>query len=127
MGWEPAKLARAMDSFAVWVAAGLEDDSYFGFMAEDAGVVVAGIGLMLIEWPPHPLHPESSHRGYILNLFVDPGYRRQGLAGRLMESAEAEFRRRGVSYAVLHASKMGRPVYEGLGWVESPEMAKVLE
>ena len=86
---------------------------------------MAGIGLMLIDWPPHPLHPEQSQRGYILNLFVEPEHRRRGLAVRLMRLAEAEFVRRGVRYEVLHATDKGRPLYRKLGWDSTAEMAKM--
>jgi ribosomal protein S18 acetylase RimI-like enzyme len=65
-------------------------------------------------------------RGYILNVYVEPNYRGHGLAKQLMARAEEEFRQRGVAFEVLHASAMGRPVYEGLGWNVMPEMGKAL-
>ncbi len=40
--------------------------------------------------------------------------------------AEAEFIQRGLSFAVLHATEVGKPVYAGLGWAATAEMAKVL-
>ena len=112
--------------FRPWLAPRLRDGSYFGFIVEDAGRPVAGIGLMLIEWPPGPTHPTHDRRGYVLNVFVEPSHRRQGLAERLMELAEGEFARRGATYAILNATKMGRPLYEKLGWTATNEMAKVL-
>lgn len=117
----------AMDGpFAAWLQPRLEDGRYFGFMAEDAGAVVSGIGLMLVDWPPHPLHPVNSERGYILNVYVEPAYRGTGLAVELMRRGVEEFARRGVVYATLHASAMGRPVYEKLGWGGTTEMARGL-
>jgi len=100
------------------------DGSYCGFMMSDDGGDAAGIGLMLIEWPPHPEHPTQDKRGYVLNVFVEPAYRKRGLARELMALADAEFARRGVSYAVLHATEKGRPLYQGLGWNGTTEMAK---
>ena len=75
--------------FRPWLAQRLRDGSYFGYMLEDAGRPVAGIGLMLIEWPPGPTHPTSDKRGYVLNVFVEPSHRRQGLAAKLMALAAA--------------------------------------
>lgn len=112
--------------FAAWLAPRLADGRYFGLMAEEDGVVIAGIGLILLDFPPHFLHPESGLRGYILNVYVEPSHRGQGLAKELVLRGEEEFRRRGVVFEVLHASKMGRPVYEGLGWMNMPEMGKAL-
>jgi ribosomal protein S18 acetylase RimI-like enzyme len=114
------------EPFAAWLAPRLQDGRYFGFVAEENGAVAAGIGMILLDWPPHFLHPESAVRGYVLNVYVEAEYRGRGLAKQLMELAEEEFRRRGVVFAVLHASAMGRPVYEGLGWSEMPEMGKAL-
>jgi GNAT superfamily N-acetyltransferase len=112
--------------FLAWIEERLADGRYVGFLVEEAGQVIAGIGLMVIDWPPHFLHPASSQRGYICNVFVEREHRGKGLAAMLMERAEEEFRRRGVTYLVLHASKLGRPVYERLGWQNTAEMAKRL-
>jgi hypothetical protein len=35
-------------------------------------------------------------------------------------------RKRGVSYGVLHATRMGKPLYERIGWAGTSEMAKLL-
>ena len=117
-------LAPMTAHFREWLKPRLADGSYFGFVMSDDGVEMAGIGLMLIEWPPHPEHPTQDKRGYVLNVFVEPAYRKRGLARELMALADAEFARRGVSYAVLPATEKGRPLYQGLGWNGTTEMAK---
>jgi GNAT superfamily N-acetyltransferase len=81
---------------------------------------------MVIDWPPHPSHPEQAARGYILNVFVEPDRRGQGIAGGLMELAVAEGRRRGLQYMILHATAQGRPMYERLGWAQTSEMSIAL-
>ena len=120
------ELDALSEPFRQWIEERLEDGRYFGFLVEEAGEVIAGIGLMVIDWPPHFLHPTSSQRGYVCNVFVEREHRGKGLAAMLMERAEEEFRRRGVTYLVLHASKLGRPVYEKLGWKDTREMSKRL-
>jgi GNAT superfamily N-acetyltransferase len=119
-------IATMVPAFRDWLAPRLADGRYFGFVAEQAGVTVGGIGLMEIDWPPHPFHPTEGRRGYVLNVFVEPGHRRQGLARHLMTAAEREFDRRGLSYAILHATEAGRPLYEAMGWEPTAEMAKRL-
>ncbi|ASP31838.1 GNAT family N-acetyltransferase [Labrenzia sp. VG12] len=109
-----------------WQEKSLGDGSYYGFIAEQEGQAVGGIGLMEIAWPPHPLHPDQARRGYVLNLFVEPDRRGQGIAKRLMAEAEAEFSRRGLAFAILHATQKTRPLYERDGWVQTSEMAKRL-
>jgi len=114
-------------SFRVWIEPRLRDGSYFGYIAEEDGAVVAGIGLMIIDWPPHPSHPNEDKRGYVLNVFVEPSRRKRGLATMLMRLGEAEITRRGVSFAILHATRMGRPLYEQTGWTQTVEMSKQLK
>lgn len=125
MGTDALLLDTASESFAIWLAPRLTDGGYFGFMAEDAGTVIGGVGLYLYEWPPAPLHPASGARALVSNVFVEPAYRGRGIATELMRRAEAELARRGVAYATLSASDAGRPVYEKLGWKATNEMAKV--
>jgi GNAT superfamily N-acetyltransferase len=127
MGTDAAVLDLASDSFAVWLAPRLADGRYFGTIAEDAGVVVAGMGLSMYDWPPGPLHPASDQRALVSNVFVEPEYRGRGIATELMRRAEMELKRRGVAFAMLTASVAGRPVYEKLGWKATNDMSKVLE
>ena len=78
--------------------------------------------MMVIDWPPHPSHPTQSARGYILNVFVEPDHRGRGLARALMDLAMEEARQRGLDHMILHATPMGRPLYEPLGWAQTSEM-----
>jgi len=62
----------------------------------------------------------------ISNVFVEPTHRRMGIAKMLMDMADAEFKRRGVGFVALHATRMARPLYEQLGWAATNEMTKTL-
>jgi ribosomal protein S18 acetylase RimI-like enzyme len=124
-GSDEQSLAVMTENFRPWLEPRLADGSYFGFILIATGEPAGGVGLMLIDWPPHPLHPAQDRRGYVLNLFVEPEHRRKGLARRLMRLAEDELSRRGVSLLVLHATEKGRPLYSDLGWVAgAAEMLK---
>jgi ribosomal protein S18 acetylase RimI-like enzyme len=124
-GSDERSLVEMTANFRPWLEPRLADGSYFGFILTSDGEPAGGVGLMRIDWPPHPLHPSNDRRGYVLNLFVEPAYRRRGLARRLMQLAEAELTARGVSLLVLHATEKGRPLYSELGWVAgTAEMVK---
>jgi ribosomal protein S18 acetylase RimI-like enzyme len=123
-GRDDAVLQTMTAHFREWLRPRLRDRSYFGYVISDAHQAIAGIGLMLIDWPPHPSHPVSDRRGYVLNVYVEPVFRRCGLARELMRLAEAEFAKRGVQFAILHATDAGRDLYAGLGWSATTEMAK---
>src|SRR5438105_7004524 len=96
-------------AFRQWLIPRLGDGSYFGWMLEDAGQVVAGLGMMVIDWPPHPSHPTDDRRSYILNLFVEPEHRRKGFAKQLMTLAEQRARQLGLRYAILHSTGRAGP------------------
>jgi ribosomal protein S18 acetylase RimI-like enzyme len=116
-------VAPMTEHFRTWLRPRLEDGRYFGWFAMTEERVVAGVGMMVIDWPPHPSHSTQSERGYILNMYVEPDQRRRGLGGRLMALCNAEGERRGLRYMVLHATRQGRGLYEKLGWQTTTEMA----
>jgi ribosomal protein S18 acetylase RimI-like enzyme len=74
-----------------------------------------------MEWPPHFMHSEP-RRAYLLNFYVAPEMRRQGLARKLLALAVEEAKARGIKVVTLHASKFGKPVYEQYGFKMSNEM-----
>jgi GNAT superfamily N-acetyltransferase len=126
MGTDPTTLEAASTLYAAWLAPRLGDGSYFGFLAEHQGEVIAGVGLRIMDFPPNPNDQTSNRRGFVLDMYVQPEYRGQGIANRLMEMGEEELRSRGIAYATLQASAAGRPLYEKLGWKATTEMGKKL-
>jgi GNAT superfamily N-acetyltransferase len=124
-GRAQADLDLMTESFCTWLEPRLADGRYFGFIAEEDGFAIGGVGLMVIDWPPHPNHPTDDRRGYVLNLFVMPDWRGEGVAKRLMAAAESAFIERGIVYAILHATEAGRPLYERTGWARTTEMGKL--
>ena len=116
-------LAPMFQPFADWLEPLLRAGTYFGWMTSSEGVEIGGLGMMVIDWPPHPLHPLQASRGYILNVFVEPDHRGRGIAKALMDLAMSEARQRGLQHMILHATTMGRPMYEKLGWAATSEMS----
>ncbi|MBT9331741.1 GNAT family N-acetyltransferase [Paracidobacterium acidisoli] len=121
-------LARMEQSHERWVAQRIQDGAYIGWLIEDRSLererpaVAASAGMLLLDWPPHPLDPEGSQRAYLLNVFVEPEYRRQRLGHSLIQLALAEAQRRGIRVTALHATEKGRYLYEILGFKTTNEM-----
>lgn len=118
---DDAQMAARSEAFRVWLRPRLADRRYYGWMAEFDGQVVAGLGMMDVDWPPHPLHEEPA-RGYILNVYTEPAHRGQGLARQLTDIAIAEAKRRGLHVLFLHATEAGRAVYAKAGFRSINEM-----
>ena len=118
---DDAALAAMSEAFLPWVTPKLASGEYFGWFAEAEGKVVSGVGMMVLAWPPHPLHLEPA-RGYILNVYTEPEWRGRGLAKRLTLLAMDAARERGLNLTILHATEMGKPLYAKLGFKGTNEM-----
>jgi len=102
---------------------------YVGWVAEIKGVppdVIGGAGVQF-----RPLLPRTDpagrtllvgREGLILNVYVTPPHRRQGVARRLMQALIAWAPGAGIVRLVLHASAEGRGLYQSLGFAPSNEM-----
>jgi len=123
MGHRDEEQLNAMVSaFRPWLREKMAAGEYLAWMATDAdGRIVAGLGLWLMDWPPHMVGP-GSRRGNILNVYTVPGFRRQGIARRLMGVALDWCRAHGIRAVILHASDDGRALYESLGFAPTNEM-----
>lgn len=108
--------------FKPWVERMIHEGKYLGWLTEEAGKIVAGAGLLLLDWPPHPLDPRSTQRGYLLNVYVEPEYRRRKLASHLIEFALSEARRRKIRVVALHSTDEGRALYASNGFRQTNEM-----
>jgi ribosomal protein S18 acetylase RimI-like enzyme len=111
------------EHFEPWVTQQLQSGNYMGWFAlDDAGEVIGGSGLLILDWPPHPLDPTSDHRGYLLNVYVEPPHRRKRIASHLIELALDEARRRRIRVVALHSTDAGRDLYQSNGFRETNEM-----
>src|ERR1700761_9593114 len=64
-GSDEATLRVMTEHFRTWLEPRIADGSYFGFILVANGEPAGGIGLMMLDWPPHPLHPIHDRRGYV--------------------------------------------------------------
>ena len=119
---DPAVLDEMTRNFEPWLLPHLADGRYTGWITTQDDLPIASAGLLLLDWPPLPRDPVGSLRGYILNVYVEPEYRRRGLARALTELCLNDARSRNIRVVTLHASEEGRSLYEGLGFKASNEM-----
>lgn len=101
---------------------------YLAWIAEDSGkppTAIGGAGVQLRPILPRPrtaadleLGPEA----IVLNVYVEPAWRRRGVAETLMRTVLDALASRGIQRIVLHASDAGRRLYERLGFVLTNEM-----
>jgi GNAT superfamily N-acetyltransferase len=88
--------------------------------------VIAGAGVHLRRVLPHPAgsgatFAEGRH-AIVVNVFTEPEWRRQGLAGMLLNRIIHWAREQKLNELILHSSTEGRSLYERLGFVATTEM-----
>ena len=128
MGYrDEAQLDSMIAAFRPWLDRKMGAGEYLAwFAASPDAAVVGGLGLWLMDWPPHMIGP-GARRGNILNVYTESGYRRQGIARRLMDTGLEWCAANGIRAVILHASADGRALYEKLGFRASNEMRLLVE
>jgi GNAT superfamily N-acetyltransferase len=127
MGYRDEQAMDKMcEAFRPWLELRMQRNEYLAWFAVDRdGSIAAGLGLWLMDWPPHMIGP-GAPRGNILNVYTRTESRRIGLARRLMEAALEWCSLHGVRAVILHASDDGRRLYESLGFKPTNEMRILL-
>jgi GNAT superfamily N-acetyltransferase len=119
--------AESEAAFAEFLAGG----SMLAWLALDGELVVGGAALLAYRTMPRVGArgvPGRRIDGRIRNVRVEPEYRRRGIATALVRAAADEAQRLGVDRLALGTSRMGRPLYEALGWVlKTDEMTLALD
>ena len=119
-------LARATASY---LRDALPRGEYLAWVAEDKGTPptpIGGAGVQLRPILPRPrtgsddleLGPEA----IVLNVYVEPGWRRRGVGDTLVRAVLNALAERDIRRVVLHASADGRRLYERLGFAPTNEM-----
>jgi ribosomal protein S18 acetylase RimI-like enzyme len=123
MGFDdPAQLDAADAAATAYFAEAIPANRFHGWLAvTSTGVAVGSGGMVIDQHPPGPSNL-SGQVGYIMNLVTVPPYRRRGIACRVMRIMVKWLAERGIRCMALHATEIGRPLYEELGFVDSNEM-----
>jgi GNAT superfamily N-acetyltransferase len=86
------------------------DQSYISWLAKDGDTIVASGGMSLWQHPGNFINYEG-RKGYIMNMYTMPEYRRRGICTDLLTRLVDTARSIGVHSFELHATKEGEPVY----------------
>jgi GNAT superfamily N-acetyltransferase len=109
-----------------YFADALPTGDFVAWIAEIDGKIVASSGLVLFRRPPH-LENLSGVEAYIMNMYTMPEWRGKGLAKALLEQLICFAKTSNVRRIWLHATEVGRPLYEKFGFKpKSSEMELIL-
>ncbi|MCR4888217.1 MAG: GNAT family N-acetyltransferase [Ruminococcus sp.] len=91
---------------------------FFAYVAEDNGNIIGSAFLVVNEMPPNTNFPNGM-TGTVLNVYVAPDYRRNGIAEKLMKMLISDAKVMQLDYIELKASDDGYHLYKKLGFTES--------
>ena len=126
MGCSPHATDLALSAARTYFSHALADGSCCGWLALHGQDIVGGGILVIVDWPGVPGCALPKYP-WILNVYVEPEFRRRGVAGMLMNAMIDYCRQAGFSSVALHPSAEGQPLYEKLGFTITSEMRLSLQ
>ena len=93
----------------------LENDSFVAWLAVSENNIIATSGLSFSVVPPS-FKCFDGKVAYIMNMYTIPDYRKQGIGTELLKRTIKEAKKRGYKRITLHATDMGRTLYEKNGF-----------
>lgn len=95
------------------------------FLAEHDGISMGVVTILLLDLAPRP-EDTSGVDGYIINMYVAPAHRRNGLGRQLLAACRREADQLGLRRLVLYATPDGKPLYESAGFEPNPNWMELL-
>ena len=118
----PADAAALEASARARLIEQLRSGEYVGWLAEQDATVIGGAGALIHQYHPSPQNLRGRPTAYVLNVYIDPAYRKQGVATALMKAIARWCAEHDIPRISLHTSDAGRRLYERLGFAASNEM-----
>lgn len=87
-------------------------------IAEENGVCI-GTGIIFYYISVPSAFNVSGKNAYITSMYVNPDFRRRGIARMMLYKLIKKALERGYKIIMLNASEMGKTLYEKMGFVES--------
>jgi len=119
---DPARHDTADKTYRRWAQTRMRNHQLMGWLVENRRGAIAGGGCLWLQ----PIQPNPKRtktlQPYLLSMYTDPDFRRQGVASMVVGKAIEWSRNHGYGRLMLHASEMGRTVYKKSGFYRTWEM-----
>lgn len=93
----------------------LADDSHTAYLVFVHGRFIGTGGISYYQVMP-TYHNPTGKKGYIMNMYTRPEYRRKGIAFHTLDLLVRDARKKGITFVSLEATEAGRPLYEKYGF-----------
>lgn len=95
----------------------LNEGTHTAYLVFDEAKFVGAGGVSYFRVMP-TYHNPSGNKAYIMNMYTNPEYRRQGIAFETLRLLVKDAKSRGVNAISLEATDMGRQLYEKYGFIK---------
>jgi len=112
------------ESYAYYKCA-LETGEHIAYLVYDNGAFIGAGGVSFYQVMP-TYHNPTGKKAYIMNMYTEPEYRRQGIAIHTLDLLVKDAREQGVSQIALEATDMGRPLYEKYGFIKMEDEMELI-
>ena len=103
----------------------IPDGTHTAFLVFDKGQFVGAGGISYYRVMP-TYHNPTGRKGYVMNMYTRPAYRRKGIAYHMLDLLVRDAREKGVAFISLEATEAGRPLYEKYGFSAMPGEMELL-
>lgn len=108
------KLTKISEKLPVYFCKHLNKD-LFVYTAKSENEIVSCCFLTVTEKPSNPAFINGAV-GTVLNVYTKPGYRRRGLAGKLLKMLLVDSEKMGLDFVELKATDLGYNLYKSVGF-----------
>ncbi len=127
MGYKnKAELEAADKVYRRWARPRLKSSELIGFIVEADGQVAGSGCLWLKPVQPVPVPSRPGFKGggqpYLLSMYTEHAFRGKGVATKIVKESIRWAKSKGFPRMTLHASDMGRSLYEKFGFKQTWEM-----
>ncbi len=105
----------------------LADETHTALLVFENDQFVGAGGISYYRVMP-TVHNPTGRKGYVMNMYTRPEYRRKGIAFHTLDLLIQDAREKGIAAVSLEATAAGRPLYEKYGFSGMKnEMELILE
>ena len=104
----------------------LKTGEHIAYLVYDNGKFIGAGGVSFYQVMP-TYHNPTGKKAYIMNMYTNPEYRRQGIAYHTLDLLIKDARKQGISQISLEATDMGRPLYERYGFIKMEDEMELVE
>jgi ribosomal protein S18 acetylase RimI-like enzyme len=121
MGCQDPALTQVAQASSRYFATALPQGEFRAWVAEADGEIIASGGLVIHAIPP-TAYNLAGQEGYIMNMYTQPEWRRQGIGVAILRAILDYLQAQDIPLVSLHATPDGRRLYARCGFEPTNEM-----